>query len=511
MSWTPVTDPYEGFRRTPPDPWLNRRFTKKLEQTVDIWQKTRSSPDGYWTEDRHVLHIDPDPSSFAPLDHRYYSDTCIPIFNALRIPSAFVTERMQSVCHGFGAHDGVDGSSCTWFHFLCKNIDVDRTGRQPRIVNNVPSRPPEPRSRRYNSTSQVSSSQSGSDIAMVHLSQSDYSWLRSAFFLRVDPKGQSVTLACFAATPHVRKRLEMWIESRLWETVMEQPLALLDLVVEGLYLEVDNVAWNMADVFSPMETGVLEVATKGGLPTLEEHVDFVGLYNCLRHCIYIVEGIESCLRLVDSLRSTVRVPEYPNYSGFAQPSTANASASDSSAQLLASLSHWRSVFTSTSLRVSSLRSRIENTINLCFNLVAQQDSMTMRHESMTMRQDANAMKILATINVIFLPTMAVASVLGSQLFVTGVKEDGSESGSVEVVTSPLFRILWICSVPLTFCVVALAAFWSWYTHRTYPRTSEAMRKRLVDHKSSLPQWMLLLRDGAAMLGLVGKSRNPSIV
>lgn len=58
---------------------------------------------------------------------------------------------------------------------------------------------------------------------------------------------------CFGATPYVRERLEKWIESGAWDEVTGEPLALLDLVMDGLFREVDNAVWKMADVFGPME------------------------------------------------------------------------------------------------------------------------------------------------------------------------------------------------------------------------------------------------------------------
>ncbi|KAK6358111.1 hypothetical protein TWF730_007466 [Orbilia blumenaviensis] len=433
MSWTPVFDTYDEFQRGQSDPWENRRFFRPLDQSVDIWEKSDGSPDGVWHE--HVTDFRALMNNlgeyqiriiFAPLDIWRNAPICVPVFRTLDIPHKFISECVQTVCHSFGSQDHENG-----------NYDGQ---------------------------------------VVVELPQADYSWLRSGFVLKSEPGGEGVTLVCFGATPYVRRRLEAWIASMSWAAITEEPYALFDLVMDGLFSEVDATSWKMADVFRPIETSILQVA-KAGFPALEEHVDFIGLHNCLKHIIYLNEAVDSCLLVVDAVR--------------------DAAGGTASTQLSDSLSHRRSLFTSTSLRLSSIQRRVENTIALCFNLVSQQDSMMMRHESMVMRQDASAMKILASITVIFLPTMAVASILGSQLFLSGVvvTEDSGAKEYVEVKISPLFNMLWMLSIPMTLVIIVMAVGWSWYSHVTYPKSSEQMRQRLADNQRLHPMWVTMISDG----------------
>jgi hypothetical protein len=164
-----------------------------------------------------------------------------------------VTERVQNVCHSFGTQQNANGS-CAWFHFLCKNLDVDYTGPLPRIVNRTPISPLV-----LQQLQQLQQQQKGNrrspmaNLELANFPHADHSWLRSGFFLRTEPGGRSTTLVCFGATPYVRERLEKWIESGAWDEVTGEPLALLDLVMDGLFREVDNAVWKMADVFGPME------------------------------------------------------------------------------------------------------------------------------------------------------------------------------------------------------------------------------------------------------------------
>jgi len=74
-----------------------------------------------------------------------------------------------------------------------------------------------------------------------------------------------------------------------------------------------------------------------------------------------------------------------------------------------------------------------------------------------MRRDASSMKIIAAITMVFLPTTAVASIVGSQLFNTIFN---GENGSWNVQTSPLFNVLWAVACPLTVLVIALSTWWN---------------------------------------------------
>jgi hypothetical protein len=179
--------------------------------------------------------------------------------------------------------------------------------------------------------------------------------------------------------------------------------------------------------------------------------------------IHLSEAIEASLLVIDGLKS--------------------AASTTTPSPLLTRLSHRHSLFTSTRLRLSSLHRRVENIIALCFNLVAQQDSMTMRHNSMTMRQDSSSMKIIAAITMVFLPTTAVASVIGSQLFLSTIKDNG-EDGFWDVKTSPLFNTLWMIAGPLTLVVIIMAASWNWYTHLAYPNTHEQIKQKSIEKQRS---------------------------
>jgi len=141
------------------------------------------------------------------VDHAFeqYSHGIRELCGALAIPPDFLAERLQDVCHSFGTRNDERGFAA-WFHYLCKSVRK----------------------------------------------QINYDWHKYGFFLRQDANGD-VTLVCFGASDAVRKRLENFLLAKAWTDVMAEPLALFDLVLAGLFTEVDTTVWNLLDVIKGLE------------------------------------------------------------------------------------------------------------------------------------------------------------------------------------------------------------------------------------------------------------------
>jgi len=168
--------------------------------------------------------------------------------------------------------------------------------------------------------------------------------------------------------------------------------------------------------------------------------NFALLHNFSKQIIHLRETVENFLLLVDNLRDIVQT----------RRSSSDEAGDAVRKMLIDNLRHRRSLFNELRLRLSSLQRRVDNSIGLAFNLVAQQDSMVMR-------RDASSMKIIAAITMVFLPTTAVASIVGSQMFAVNFTE---ESGIWDVQVSPMFKVLWAVAGPLTLLVIAMSAGWN---------------------------------------------------
>ena len=197
------------------------------------------------------------------------------------------------------------------------------------------------------------------------------------------------------------------------------------------------------------------------------------LHNLAKHIIHLIEAAESSLFLVDSILSRVRMLEPGPGPALSRTGSSGSGATltinNVHRQLQENIAYRRSLFQSSKLRLGSLQKRVDNSIALSFNLVTQQDSLVMM-------QDSNSMKIISVITMVFLPTTAVASVVGSQLFLTSYAD---ADGTWTVMTTPLFTWLWCLTVPLTLVVVVLAWAWVNYTHHQHPEKRFQLLRKLT--------------------------------
>jgi hypothetical protein len=180
---------------------------------------------------------------FAPLDldNHATTESFLRLATSYGIPQTFLMERLQSVPHSFSSRKNEDGSDCMWFHFLCKYISVkavDASG-----------------SMRYKIANEHS------PFGNTSLSESDDSWMRAGFFLRVDPPGtlrnasptQRVTLLCFGASQDVVNRLKQIKNKPSWESAVADPFVLLTMIVNALYFDMDRSYYNLKYVFGDAE------------------------------------------------------------------------------------------------------------------------------------------------------------------------------------------------------------------------------------------------------------------
>lgn len=170
----------------------------------------------------------------APLDIPGFYTTPIldKIFQLLTIPEEFGHERQASVCYSFGTQTAQGGSHgfCAWFHFLCKDVPLVPTSH---TVNAIAP---------------------GTNATQKEFSHANYDFSTAGFFLRKHATRDDVTLVCFGASPQTVEALTSFINSNSHPVASAEPYAFFDVVIHSLFKNVDQNVWNVADVFTPLET-----------------------------------------------------------------------------------------------------------------------------------------------------------------------------------------------------------------------------------------------------------------
>lgn len=332
-----------------------------------------------------------------------------------QLPSTVLAERKQNVTHAFGATSlENDQVEIAWCHFLSKDLAVQDTAGELRILEN--------------------------GIMNDCTSQANSSWIVSEYWLHIrrnhslTSNALNVTLLCFGAPPRVVERFRQSLGHPMTYEICQDTFQLFDIIYEELHQVVDDRAWMLADVFRPVERATLESAQD--TTSTNAHVDFAGLHNATKHCTYLQEAVKAACKTLDAMIEHL------------ETTTSYRSPHEIGTRTVAALRYRKRIFQSTALRLESLDKRMANIISLSFHLVNQANSRLMRH-------DSGVMKTIAVMTLIFLPAMGVASVFSSPFF--SVDFDKAPE-YLQVATS--FWIFWILVLPLTFGVGLL--WWRWY-------------------------------------------------
>jgi Mg2+ and Co2+ transporter CorA len=319
----------------------------------------------------------------------------------------------------------------SWFHVLCKDIEVDRDNSH--IIDEHLANQENP------------------------LSQSSFSWLRSAYFMRwTRNPHKSVTLICFEHPPFLRDRLREHLPN-MWEQVVNNPFDLWVVVLHELFKQIDNQAWNLGNVFRGIERDLLSSAQqiKADRETGARDSDFVGLHLVAKHCIYLKEALAAIDRTQEDL--SLQHKEY-----FEPPSSMNDWYHFRATQNM--LKHKRGLFRSTGLRIESLDRRVDNIINLAFNLVVLKDSRVMVKDSLRM-------ETIATVTLFFLPVATVGTMFGSQFFGLDISKDPPR-----LRVSKDYWIFWVVLVGIASLVLSMACIVRGFRVGKWTRLQQKVRR-----------------------------------
>ncbi|KAG0645260.1 hypothetical protein D0Z07_8842 [Hyphodiscus hymeniophilus] len=370
--------------------------------------------------------------SFAPLDLPTSENVkdLLSLYRLYSIPGSFVSERLHNIACSFGTcHEKIE-AEYSWFHFLCKNIPVVEVGGVKRIVD-----------------------QNTAGIER-QLSQSDFSWVRSAYCLKTkwtdrSKNRQEVSLIVFGGGPSLWERFDEISSHTSWQAIVEDPYCLYNVIFECLYTQVDRLAWNLAQVYGQEEEKILRSANLPG--SAADHLDFVGLHMLSKHEIYLLEGAEAVMATLESLRA------------YHDQVTKDVTMFPSALETKANFRYRKLLFNSTNLRLKSLEKRTQNMINLSFNLVTQADSRIMK-------ADSSSMKTIAAMTLVFLPCTAVATIFSTPFFYLS-----SELNEGPIRMSPYFWLIWVIAIPLTLLVM-----YAWYRYQS------RLQQRIVGGAQPMP-------------------------
>ena len=179
----------------------------------------------------------------------------------------------------------------------------------------------------------------------------------------------------------------------------------------------------------------------------EPETDYPLLHDIARHVCHSSETLLVAIETISNMHT--------QYSSFLKDRSTYAS-SDRLRQLL---DFQKQMFKGQHARSVAIEARLKNELNLAINLVAQQESAATVRISQAARSDGAAMRAVAVVTLLFLPSTFVSTIFSTTFFAFIPSSEGRpESWAV----SERFWVYWVFSVPLT--VVAVST-WLWWQQR----------------------------------------------
>ncbi|KID63846.1 Mg2+ transporter protein, CorA-like/Zinc transport protein ZntB, partial [Metarhizium hybridum] len=172
-------------------------------------------------------------------------------------------------------------------------------------------------------------------------------------------------------------------------------------------------------------------------------LSFPKLYEVQRHATHVSETLEVAATTVEWMEK--------NHRNFLQEQ--NSPGSMASRNITSQLLFLHHLLLSLLRRSDSNKARLDSEIGLAFNTVTQRDSRTSVDISMAAQRDSAAMRTIALVSLLFLPSTFVSALFSTTFFKF---DDNSGVWSV----SQMFWLYWVVAGSLT---VAAVTIWRWET------------------------------------------------
>lgn len=342
------------------------------------------------------------------------ADEFTQLFKLLDVPTAFLSERFQSVSHSFGGSLRSGALHNTWFHFLSRHPNIDEYNRL-RVVDpagTLNSKPPALWDRfgcylkidldAHSSTLDATTSNRGLVESPVSISGPNSSACISSSksqagtTLRSPPSNwkRCVTFVCFGSTQDIRDRLQNLLKKGNVHDILHDPYVLIDILIDELYQLVTVHMKLLRNEFRDIENSIIQAT-----PTPKyalDHANFPVLHNMAKDAIYLEQSLKSLHKIASSATR------------FHQKHLISCQC-DIVMSVQNSLEYRLTVIESSQVQIDTLQKRTHNLIHLTFNLVSQRDSQVMQMESYSMH-------VIAGIGLLLVPIASLSAFVQTPFF-----------------------------------------------------------------------------------------------
>ncbi|KAK6525993.1 hypothetical protein TWF281_011035 [Arthrobotrys megalospora] len=260
------------------------------------------------------------------------------------------------------------------------------------------------------------------------------------------------TIIFFDVADSVRTQLEVKCESMKDSPALGNPYWAHKFLVEPIIACYDKAVWNLRDQVRELEE---HRRSRGKAVDAANNLEFNDLHEILRHALHASETIGVAIQTLSNIRNRQKV--FDNERAQAEKEAARevpkkmVAAKHNGRKIAGDLEFQLSILKSLEARAKANEARIRSEITLAFSTVAQRDSQVQAEIGHAAQADSSAMKAIAIVTMIFLPSTSVSAILSTSFF--DFKPQGDHTVSNQ------FWIYWVVSIPLTVLVVAFWYVW----------------------------------------------------
>lgn len=272
----------------------------------------------------------------------------------------------------------------------------------------------------------------------------DYYWSKVKVFTRWLPATNQTGIFLFDTSKDMLKSLFGPDPGRI-----NDPFWVYTLILEDVARLDEITVWDIRNHVRKLEKAILPSDQK-------PQPDYRRLHDIARHAIHVTEALEVTVQNIEQI---VRQHEL-----FVSSRT-HSQAETNHQEVSRRLAFYKSYIDSQRQRSISNEKRLQNEIQLAFNVVAQHDAGTTVEISRAARSDSATMKTLAFVTLTFLPPTFICALFSMSFF----HYDDSSGWAV----SRQIWIYWAIAVPTT---IATALVWN-YWGKLFPSISEGLHHK----------------------------------
>lgn len=271
-----------------------------------------------------------------------------------------------------------------------------------------------------------------------------YLWHKLNVFSRWVSSSESMILIVFDPPALIKEELPSPIIKAPTHEIFGDPFWIYEGILEKILRLQDQSVWMIRDQVRAIE--------KNRALVTRPNPDYGHLHEIARHAIHVSESLEVTVKTVENImqRHTVYVKGATDSDKIAR---------HASKHLRNRLLYLENMLVSLKYRSASNQARLQNEIQLSFNIVAQSDARTSVEIGRAAQKDSAAMKTVAFLTLTFLPATFISAIFSTSFF-----NFDAEQGIWAV--SDKIWIYWVVSIPVTSVTILL--WFSW--HRVFPPT-----------------------------------------